>query len=52
MGTDVQSNEKRVLFVIPTVRDGEITRSLLASAGLREAGANKKRKKNETARRC
>ncbi|MBV8142996.1 MAG: response regulator [Verrucomicrobia bacterium] len=35
METHVHSYEKRVLFVPPTVRDGEITRSLLASAGLR-----------------
>jgi PAS domain-containing protein len=34
MVTDVQSYEKRVLLVAPTLRDGEITRSLLASAGL------------------
>jgi signal transduction histidine kinase/DNA-binding response OmpR family regulator len=34
METDVQSYEKRVLLVAPTVRDGEITRSLLAGAGL------------------
>ncbi len=30
----VQSEEKRVLLVAPTARDGEITRSLLAKAGL------------------
>jgi signal transduction histidine kinase len=34
MDSDVQSEEKRVLLVAPTVRDGEITRSLLAKAGL------------------
>lgn len=34
METDVQTYERRVLFVAPTPRDGEITRSLLASAGL------------------
>src|ERR1700759_2499431 len=34
METEVQSYEMRVLFVSPTLRDGEITRSLLASAGL------------------
>jgi signal transduction histidine kinase/CheY-like chemotaxis protein len=30
----VQSDEKRVLLLAPTARDGEITRSLLAKAGL------------------
>ena len=30
----MQSEEKRVLLVAPTSRDGEITRSLLAKAGL------------------
>jgi len=34
MNPDVQSEEKRVLIVAPTARDGEITRSLLAKAGL------------------
>ena len=34
MDPDVQSEEKRVLLVAPTARDGEITRSLLAKAGL------------------
>ena len=34
MDPDVQSNEKRVLLLAPTARDGEITRSLLAKAGL------------------
>jgi PAS domain S-box-containing protein len=34
MAPDVQSEEKRVLFVPPTVRDGEITRLLLGKAGL------------------
>src|SRR6476660_2146125 len=34
MEPDVQRKEKRVLFLAPTVRDGEITRSLLAGAGL------------------
>jgi len=34
MNPDVQSEEKRVLLVAPTARDGEITRSLLAKAGL------------------
>jgi signal transduction histidine kinase/DNA-binding response OmpR family regulator len=34
MDTDVQTEEKRVLLVAPTARDEEITRSLLAKAGL------------------
>jgi PAS domain S-box-containing protein len=34
MDPDIKSEEKRVLLVAPTVRDGEITRSLLAKAGL------------------
>ena len=34
MNPEVQSEEKRVLLVAPTARDGEITRSLLAKAGL------------------
>ena len=34
MDSDVQSEEKRVLLVAPTARDGEITRSFLAKAGL------------------
>jgi signal transduction histidine kinase/CheY-like chemotaxis protein len=34
MDPDAQSEEKRVLLVAPTARDGEITRSLLAKAGL------------------
>jgi len=34
MDPEIQSEEKRVLLVAPTVRDGEITRSLLAKAGL------------------
>ena len=34
MDPGMQSEEKRVLLVAPTVRDGEITRSLLAKAGL------------------
>jgi PAS domain S-box-containing protein len=34
MAPGVQSEEKRVLFVPPTVRDGEITRLLLGKAGL------------------
>ena len=34
MDSDVQSEEKRVLLVAPTARDGEITRSLLAKVGL------------------
>src|SRR5580704_7261096 len=34
MDPDVRSEEKRVLLVAPTARDGEITRSLLAKAGL------------------
>jgi PAS domain-containing protein len=34
MDPDVQSDEKRVLLLAPTARDGEITRSLLAKAGL------------------
>jgi signal transduction histidine kinase/DNA-binding response OmpR family regulator len=34
MDPDVKSEEKRVLLVAPTSRDGEITRSFLAKAGL------------------
>jgi signal transduction histidine kinase/CheY-like chemotaxis protein len=34
MDTDVQSEEQRVLLVVPTARDEEITRSLLAKAGV------------------
>ena len=34
MDRDARSEEKRVLLVAPTRRDGEITRSLLAKAGL------------------
>src|ERR1700736_4027589 len=34
MDPDVRSEKKRVLLVAPTARDGEITRSLLAKAGL------------------
>ena len=34
MDPDVRSEEKRVLLVAPTARDGKITRSLLAKAGL------------------
>jgi len=32
MDTDVQSEEQRVLLVVPTARDEEITRSLLTKA--------------------
>jgi signal transduction histidine kinase/FixJ family two-component response regulator len=35
MDPDAQSEEKRVLLAAPTARDGEITRSLLAKAGLK-----------------
>ena len=35
MDPDLQSEEKRVLLIAPTARDGEITRSLLAKADLR-----------------
>jgi PAS domain S-box-containing protein len=34
MDPDVRSEDKRILLVAPTARDGEITRSLLAKAGL------------------
>ena len=34
MDTDVQSEEQRVLLVVPTARDEEITRSLLTKAGV------------------
>jgi hypothetical protein len=34
MDTDVQSEEQRVLLVVPSARDEESTRSLLTKAGL------------------